>query len=98
VFDCALDIGERDKKPKSKKGKHSGKKQVWRCPACGAGRILPWSEDIPSCECGEKMVPLLKLMIREGKLVNPFPSVKKIRDFVLSQLKKLEKSEVEDWL
>jgi len=98
VVDFALDIVEIDKKPVAKKGKHSGKKQVWRCPACGAGRILPWSEDIPSCECGEKMVPLLKLMIREGKLVNPFPSVKKIRDFVLSQLKKLEKSEVEDWL
>jgi len=98
VVDFALDIVEIDKKPIAKKGKHSGKKQVWRCPACGAGRILPWSEDIPSCECGEKMVPLLKLMIREGKLVNPFPSVKKIRDFVLSQLKKLEKSEVEDWL
>ncbi|MCD6406923.1 nicotinate phosphoribosyltransferase [Candidatus Aerophobetes bacterium] len=98
VVDFALDIVEIDKKPVAKKGKHSGKKQVWRCPACGAGRILPWSEDIPSCECGEKMVPLLKLMIREGKLVNPFPTVKKIRDFVLSQLKKLEKSEVEDWL
>ncbi|MBC7189187.1 nicotinate phosphoribosyltransferase, partial [Candidatus Aerophobetes bacterium] len=95
VVDFALDLVEIEEKPMAKKGKLSGKKQVWRCPECGFTKIMPWREEkTPSCQCKEKMQPLLCLMINEGKIIQPFPSPKNIREFVLKQLEKIKFEEV----
>jgi len=95
VVDFALDIVEIEEKPMAKKGKLSGKKQVWRCPKCSFTEIMPWREEkIPSCQCKEKMQPLLRLMINEGKIIQSFPSPKKIREFVLNQIEKIKLEEV----
>jgi len=94
VVDFALDIVEIDGEPVAKKGKHSGKKQVWKCLSCGSTKVLPWNERLSTCECGGETKPLLELMIDEGKIKEPFPSSKKIREFVLHQLEKIDVSEV----
>ncbi len=94
VVDFALDIVEIEGKPIAKKGKYSGRKQVWRCSSCGSTKVLPWKEKPSVCECGEYPGPLLKLMIDEGRLTEPFASPKKIREYVLQQIKKVEIGEV----
>ena len=88
IIDFALDIVEIEGKPIAKKGKYSGKKRVWKCLSCGSTKITPWLEKYPTCQCGEKTEPLLKLMIDGGKITKPFASPKNIRKFVLQQIKK----------
>lgn len=93
VVDFALDIVEINKEPIAKKGKYSGKKQVWKCVRCDSKKILPWAKERPVCECGEETEPLLKLMIDNGKQIYTPPSPQKIREFVLNQL---QKTKIED--
>jgi len=90
VVDFALDIVEIDGRPIAKKGKLSGKKQVWRCSSCGFTRVLPWSEKFSFCQCGGETRPLLKLMVDQGRIVEPPPPAGKIREFVLQQIEKVE--------
>ena len=94
VVDFALDIVEIEGNPIAKKGKYSGKKQVWRCPECGSTKILPWRKDANSCQCGGKPQPLLKLMVDNGRITEPSPSPQKIREFVLHQIEKVKISGV----
>ena len=95
VVDFSLDIVEIEGKPMAKKGKYSGKKQLWRCLSCGSTQILPWSsEQPPPCHCGEPTEPLLRLMVDEGKVNEPFASPQKIREFVLQQTEKTDIDEV----
>jgi len=90
VVDFSLDIVEIEGVPIAKKGKLSGRKQVWVCQSCNFRQTTPWSENTPLCRCGKKMQPLLKLMIKEGKVVQSLPAPQKIREFVLHQIEKLE--------
>ena len=92
VIDFSLDIVEVEGKPFSKKGKRSGKKQVWKCRSCGSTYLLPFSSPAPSCRCGGTTFPLLKLSIDKGKLTEPLPSPQEIRKYVLNQLEKVKSS------
>jgi len=89
VIDFSLDIIEVEKKPFAKKGKYSGKKRVWRCSSCFSTQILPAKESPKECSCGGKFFPLLKPLIKEGKIVMELPSPQNIRKHVLEQLKKV---------
>jgi nicotinate phosphoribosyltransferase len=89
VIDFSLDIVEIEGKPFSKKGKRSGKKQLWQCSSCGTRLILPSKERAAKCSCGGELVPLLKPIIKEGKLVKDLPFPQKIRQYVLEQLEKI---------
>jgi len=89
VIDFSLDIVEIEGKPFSKKGKRSGKKQLWQCSSCGTRLILSSEERAAKCNCGGQFVPLLKPIIKEGKLVKDLPSPQKIRQYVLEQLEKI---------
>lgn len=89
VIDFSLDIVEIEGKPFSKKGKRSGKKQLWQCSSCGTRLILPSKETVAKCSCGGQFVPLLKPIIKEGKLIKDLPSPQKIRQYVLEQLEKI---------
>lgn len=89
VIDFSLDIVEIEGKPFSKKGKRSGKKQLWQCSSCGTRLILPSKETVAKCSCGGELVPLLKPIIKEGKLVKNLPFPQKIRQYVLEQLEKI---------
>jgi len=89
VIDFSLDIVEIEGKPFSKKGKRSGKKQLWQCSSCRTRLILPSKETVAKCNCGGQFVPLLKPIIKEGKLIKDLPSPQKIRQYVLEQLEKI---------
>lgn len=89
VIDFSLDIVEIEGKPFSKKGKRSGKKQLWQCSSCGTRLIRPAEETVEKCSCGGEFVPLLKPIMKEGKLIKALPSPQKIREHVLGQLEKI---------
>ena len=90
VVDFAMDIVEVEGKPAAKRGKLSGKKQVWRCPKCLVDVVLPFDASMPKCpHCGGQTEQMLKPLVENGKIVAELPSPKEIRNYVLSQLKKL---------
>jgi len=63
VIDFALDIVEIDGKPKAKRGKKSGRKQVYEL-VCGKHRTLPVGQVPPA-----NAVPLIKPSITDGRIV-----------------------------
>ncbi len=85
TVDFAMDIVEIEGKPagkRGKRGKMSGAKQVWRDPATIQDIVLPLGiePDEPGREAA--LIPL----IDGGKLVDPLPDVRSIRQRVLDQL------------
>ncbi len=90
TIDFALDIIELEGKLVAKRGKLGGKKQVWRCPQCMADNVLPFSSPQPSCpKCGGKTQPMLKPLLKNGKIVAKLPKPLQIRQYTLKQLEKL---------
>ncbi len=90
TIDFALDIVEIEGTPVAKKGKLGGKKQVWRCEECMTDTILLFDEKTPLCSsCNAKTKPMLKQIIKNGKIVQESPPEKEIRDYVLQQIQKL---------
>ncbi|MEM4728040.1 MAG: nicotinate phosphoribosyltransferase [Candidatus Bathyarchaeia archaeon] len=90
TVDFALDIVEVEGRPAAKRGKLGGKKQVYRCPRCLIDLVKPWGSEPPSCPCcGGETEPMLKPLIKGGEIVADLPEPKKIRGYVLDQLKRL---------
>lgn len=89
--DLAFDIVEIEGKPFSKRGKLPGRKQVYRCDKCGYRELKLEDEGvIEKCpRCGGEVKPLLKPLIKDGKIVRDLPPANKIREYVLKQLSKL---------
>lgn len=86
--DFSLDIVEVEGKPITKRGKLSGRKQVWRCENGHYIKTLT-SEELDECPvCKSKVEPLLKPLIKDGKIVAKLPSAKEIRKYVLEQAEK----------
>ncbi|MGB2842342.1 MAG: nicotinate phosphoribosyltransferase [Halobacteriota archaeon] len=87
-IDFALDIIEREGEPCAKRGKRGGKKQVYRRKGvieAGKDEIRLAKEAPPE---DMDMVPLLKPMIHNGKIVEDFSfSLEEARRRVLEQLK-----------
>lgn len=87
----AMDIVEKEGKPVAKRGKYSGKKQVYRCPECFSYEMRKWNDkEEPVCGCGEKMEPLIKKYLDKGELTIEYPSPKSIKKRVTEQLNKIE--------
>jgi len=87
TVDFALDIVEVEGKLAAKRGKLSGKKQVWRCQSCFVDVVIPFSEPKPNCPvCSGETVPLLEPLVINGKIVADVPSPKDVRTRVLDQL------------
>lgn len=90
TIDFAMDIVEKDGQHCAKRGKMSGRKEVWRCPACLLDKVQPYGKPPPKCpKCGGKTEPMLKPLVRKGKIVAGLPKPREIRDYVLKQLQKL---------
>ncbi len=89
VIDFSLDIVEINSKPLAKKGKRSGKKQIWQCSSCLTRSILPFRERIVKCSCGGNFTPLTEQVIKEGRIVTDLPSPQEIKKYVLEQLNKI---------
>ena len=90
VLDFAMDIVEIEGTPIAKRGKLSGRKQVWRCTRCGARATLPWVESAGTCRCGGEMEPLLKQVQKAGKRTAELPSPRAIRERVLRELTRVQ--------
>ena len=90
TIDYAMDIVEIDGTPKAKKGKFGGAKRLYRCKKCGA-YITKFRDEHPrECPvCGGEVKDLLKPVMLDGKIVNKYPSVDEIREYVISQLGEL---------
>jgi len=90
TIDFAMDIVEIEGKPLAKRGKFSGKKEVYRCESCLRGKWTyhKFAGDI-TCECGKEMKPLLRKYIEKGKIIEKLPRVDEIREYVLNQLEKV---------
>ena len=91
TIDFAMDIVEMNGKLCAKRGKLSGKKEVWRCSQCLIDIVLPLNAEQPPCpHCGGKTEPMLRPLIENGKIVAALPKPREIREYVLKQLEKLE--------
>ncbi|MCK4777887.1 MAG: nicotinate phosphoribosyltransferase, partial [Actinomycetia bacterium] len=90
VIDFSFDIVEVEGESVGKRGKKSGAKQVWRCLSCLSDVILPERAEPEKCECGKKMVPLLRKYLKNGKISKKLLSPRDIRSYVLAQLEKYE--------
>jgi len=91
TIDFAMNIVEIDKKPVAKRGVLGGEKQVYRCPECFEFIVKLSTDDGVICDnCNVEMEPLLKPLIRNGKIVAKLQSAQEIRKKVLKELSKVE--------
>jgi len=88
TIDFSMDIVEMGGEPVAKRGKFSGKKQLYRCPECLRDVIVPWDSKVPQCH-GD-MEPLLQLLVENGKIAQEKVDAAKIREYVLDQVKYLD--------
>jgi len=89
TVDFALDITELEGRPAAKRGKLSGRKQVWRCPDCIIDVIKMEEAKPPRCPlCGEKMEAMLKPLIKDGEIVAHLHEPREIREYTLEQVKR----------
>ncbi len=88
TIDFSMDIVEMEGQLVAKRGKFSGKKQMYRCPECYRDVIVPWDSEVPVCH-GE-MEPLLHVLVEKGKIVQKGKSASEIREYVLEQVKNLD--------
>ena len=90
TFNFAMDIVELEGKLSAKRGKLGGKKQVWRCSKCLTDTVLPFKSPPPECpRCKSKTEPMLKPLVRDGKIVGKLPKPGEIRKYVLKQVERL---------
>lgn len=93
TIDFAMDIVTVNGTPSAKRGKLGGKKQVWRCGECMVDVTTLFESSPPECPyCKKKMEPMLKPLIKDGKIVAELPSPSEIRTYVLKQLEKIDNS------
>jgi len=86
--DFSLDIVEVEGKPLTKRGKLSGRKQIYRCEN-GHYHKVPAPKKLEKCPiCGSKVEPLLKPLIENGEIVAELPKAREIRKYVLEQAQK----------
>jgi nicotinate phosphoribosyltransferase len=89
TVDLSFDIVEIEGKPITKRGKVSGKKQVFRCVNCYADLAISFEAN-PTCPiCGARMEPLLQPLIKNGKIVRKQSAPREIREYVFDQLEKV---------
>jgi nicotinate phosphoribosyltransferase len=87
TIDFAMDIVEKDGKAVSKRGKLSGRKEVFHCPDCIEYAVQRPGEKVPCCsKCGSEMTPALRPLMKGGKRVGRAEKEAKIRARTLKQL------------
>src|SRR5437016_441199 len=86
VLNFALDIMEIEGQPMAKRGKWSGAKDVYRRRGTRETVVLPAGRRPPDDFAWE---PLLKPLIKAGRIVRDLPPPRTLRDFVLDQLRSI---------
>jgi nicotinate phosphoribosyltransferase len=87
TIDFSMDIVQVDDILAAKRGKFSGKKQVYRCMECLRDVIVPWDANIPQCH--GPMEPLLQPLVENGTVIGDKKSPREIREYVLDQMESL---------
>lgn len=83
----AMDLVEVEGRPAAKRGKYSGRKEVFRCEADLTYQV---GRQAPACPvCGGKMGAMLEPYLEGGKRVRELPKPEEIRASVLKQLEKV---------
>lgn len=91
VIDFSFDIVEKEGKPITKRGKKSGRKQVFECKNCLRHLVLPEKSKNPICqECESKMKPLLITYIDGGLRVVEEEKPQSSRERTIEYLKKIK--------
>ena len=93
TIDFALDIVEVEGVPFAKRGKRSGRKQVYACEACGRREVRPAGEPAERCSCGGVPTPLLRRALREGHPVEAPSSPRVLRERVRRQVERFHAGE-----
>lgn len=88
TIDFSMDIVEVEGKLCSKRGKHSGRKDVLRCKVCQNDFIVPMGMK-KDCTCGGETFNLLKVFIDNGDVVEEVLEENLIRQYVLSQMERI---------
>ncbi|HOJ22426.1 MAG TPA: nicotinate phosphoribosyltransferase [Armatimonadota bacterium] len=87
TVDFALDIVSLEGAPVAKRGKLSGRKQVYHCSGCGEWEVDLREMPPPACPgCDTPMRPMLRRWLDGGRRTAPTPSPTEIREYVLRQL------------
>lgn len=89
VIDFSLDIIEIEGEPFAKRGKLSGRKQVWRCNKCGKREIILANKRLSKCSCGGRFKALIRPLMRKGRLVTELSRIQEIRKKVLRELERV---------
>jgi len=94
-IDYAMDITavkvNGEWKPLSKRGKFSGRKQVYRCWNCMIDLVELEEKKQPHCpNCKSPMSPLLELVVEGGKLKKEIEPPQKVRERILEQTSKVD--------
>ncbi len=88
--DFATDIIKVAGKPRAKRGKLAGRKQVWRCQNYMTDKVTSIQEKAPKCQlCNKKMIAMLNHIIKKGKVVDELQTPAEIRVRVMKGLKRL---------
>ncbi|MBI4497326.1 MAG: nicotinate phosphoribosyltransferase [Chloroflexi bacterium] len=90
IVDYSMDIVEVEGRPRAKRGKRSGAKSLWRCPVCLADAVTPLGLRPEHPGCDGTFAELLTPLVENGRVVRPLTSVREIRDFVPSQVARLD--------
>lgn len=86
VVDFSLDIVEVEGEAVAKRGKSSGRKELWRCPDCGHRAVTARGAGPGRCPCGGSVALLSTELVREGARVADRIEPEEIRAYVLEQL------------
>lgn len=91
-FDFAMDIVSIKGSATTKRGKFSGKKNVFRCPSCGKVNVTRMKTTRKICSCGNQMEPMLRKYIDSGKEVRRYEQPSRIRERSLKEIAKYGKA------
>ncbi|MBN1880863.1 MAG: nicotinate phosphoribosyltransferase [Deltaproteobacteria bacterium] len=86
TVDFSFDIVEIEGESVGKRGKKSGRKDLFRCNGCGSSLVTAYGEKPKRCTCGGTYMPMLKTYKPARDLTN-LPTPREIRTRVLEQLK-----------
>ena len=86
-IDFSMDIVEVEGKPIAKRGKLSGRKELYTCPECNKRAVIPKKNEPWICPtCKKEGSPLLKQYIKDGKIQLDLPKPQEIRAKVIKEI------------
>jgi nicotinate phosphoribosyltransferase len=89
-YDFAMDIVEVDGKPMTKRGKYSGKKNLYRCNSCGSVKVEAATDHEYICSCGNRVPNMIRQVMKHGSMINKKEQVEEIRNRCMKDLSGIE--------